>query len=222
MESGGDDWSLKERLIAGIGLILAFGFVLRKAVFGGFGSPGQEAIVTIAVQWLTVMVVAFIAFRGLHLHSAQLGLRALKLIDWLLIPVTLIVALMAAGIVSRLFPSPAFAEAAKLIALPLPTRVLLSITAGVCEEFLFRAYGITVLTHFIGNRWWAGLVSLVAFTLAHAALFGWTTALLVPGVLGLILTVLFLLRRNVVIGMIVHVLIDGFSLVLAPLAANGA
>jgi membrane protease YdiL (CAAX protease family) len=219
MESGGEHWSLKEQLIAVIGLVLAFGFVLRKAIFGGSGSPAQEAFVTIAAQWITLAVIAFIAFRALKLRAIDMGLRALKLVDWLLIPVTLIVALVAAGIVSRLFPSPAFAEASSLLALPLPTRVLLSVTAGICEEFLFRGYGITVLTCFIGNRWWAGLLSLVAFTLAHASLFGWTTALLVPGVLGLILTLLFLLRRNVVIGMIVHALIDGISLVLAPLAA---
>jgi hypothetical protein len=37
----------------------------------------------------------------------------------------------------------------------------------------------------------------------------------------LILTLLFLLRGNLIIGLIVHVLIDGISLVLAPLAAKG-
>jgi hypothetical protein len=53
----------------------------------------------------------------------------------------------------------------------------------------------------------------------HASLFGWTAALLVPGLLGLILTLLCFFRRNRIIGMIVHVLIDEISLVLAPLAA---
>ena len=219
MKDQGGEWNLKERLIATIGLVLAFGFVLRKVIFGGSGSLDQEALISIAVQWTTLGIVAFIAFRGLKLYFDELGLRALKALDWLLIPITLIVGMVVAGMVSRLFPSPGFAEAAKLVALPLPTRVVLAVTAGICEEFLFRGYGISVLTRFVGNRWLAGLLSLVGFTLAHAGLFGWTSALLVPGLLGLILTLLFLLRRNVIIGMIVHVLIDGISLVLAPLAA---
>lgn len=217
--SVGDGWNPKERLMAGMGLVLAFGFVLRKALFGTSGNLSQEPLVTIAVQWCTLGIVAVIAFQGLKFRSGELGLRALKPLDWLLIPVTLIVAMVVAGIVSRLVASSGLTQVANLLALPLLTRVLLAVTAGICEEFLFRGYGISVLTRFVGNRWLAGFLSLVAFTLAHAGLFGWTTALLVPGILGLILTLLFLLRRNLIIGMIVHVLIDGISLVLAPLAA---
>ena len=76
MESGGEHWSLKEQLIAVIGLVLAFGFVLRKAIFGGLGSPVQEAFVTIAAQWITLAVIAFIAFRALKLRAIDMGLRA--------------------------------------------------------------------------------------------------------------------------------------------------
>ena len=219
MNAGGG-WNLKERLIAGIGLVLAFGFVLRKAIFGAAGNLSQEALVTITVQWCTLGIVAIIAFQGLKFRSGELGLRVLRALDWLLIPVALIISMVAAGIVSRLTASSNLTQAANLLTLPLLTRVLLAVTAGICEEFLFRAYGISILTRFVGNRWLAGLLSLIAFTLAHAGLFGWTTAILVPGILGLILTLLFLLRRNVIIGMIVHVLINGIGLVLAPLAAK--
>lgn len=108
---------------------------------------------------------------------------------------------------------------ARLLALPLPTRILLVVTAGVCEEFLFRGFGIAVLARLTGNRWLSGLLSLAAFTVAHAGLFGWTSALLIPCVLGLILTLVFLLRSNLFIVMIVHTLIDAVSLILVPMLA---
>jgi membrane protease YdiL (CAAX protease family) len=114
-------------------------------------------------------------------------------------------------------PDPAKAAGARLLGLPLATRILLVVTAGVCEEFLFRGFGIAVLSQLTGNRWLSGLLSLAAFTVAHAGLFGWNSALLIPCILGLILTLLFLLRGNLFIGMIVHTLIDAVSLILLPM-----
>jgi membrane protease YdiL (CAAX protease family) len=208
--------------MAGIGLLLAFGFVLRKAIFPTSAtSAAEEALNTIGVQWLISGIIAFIAFRGLRLRFSDLGIRVPRPLDWPIIVATLIVAMIAAGIVSSFFPAPDQAKAAvaKLLSLPLPTRVLLVITAGVCEEFLFRGFGIAVLARFTRNRWLSGLLSLAAFTIAHAALFGWTSALAIPFVLGLILTVLFLLRGNLFLGMIVHTVIDAISLILVPMLA---
>ena len=52
--------------------------------------------------------------------------------------------------------------------------------------------------------------------------FGWNSGLLIPCVLGFFLTLLFLLRRNVIIGMAVHALIDGISLILVPMVSTKA
>jgi len=104
--------------------------------------------------------------------------------------------------------------------LPLPARIVLVITAGVCEEFLFRGFGIAALTRLIENRRLSGLLSLAAFTVAHAGVFGWTSSLLTPCVLGLFLTLLFLLRKNLIIGMVVHALVDAIGLILIPMAST--
>jgi membrane protease YdiL (CAAX protease family) len=215
-------WNLRQRIVAAIGLVLAFGFVLRKLIVPvSMPSPLHEAALSILVQWVTTGIVAVIAFRWLRLNRTELGLRVPRLLDWPIALATLVVGMVAAGVVSSAFPAPDSAKSfvKTIISLPLPFRIVLVITAGVCEEFLFRGFGITVLTRLIGNRWLSGLLSLAAFTVAHAGLFGWTSSLLTPCVLGLFLTLLFLLRKNLIIGMVVHALVDAIGLILVPMVS---
>lgn len=216
-------WNLRQRIVAAIGLVLAFGFVLRKLIVPvSMPSPLHEAALSILVQWVTTGIVAVIAFRWLRLNRTELGLRVPRLLDWPIALATLVVGMVAAGVVSSAFPAPDSAKSfvKTIISLPLPFRIVLVITAGVCEEFLFRGFGITVLTRLIGNRWLSGLLSLAAFTVANAGLFGWTSSLLTPCVLGLFLTLLFLLRKNLIIGMVVHALVDAIGLILVPMAST--
>jgi uncharacterized protein len=223
MENGVAIWTSRQRIVAILGLLLAFGFVLRKLIFPEASPAGSEAAIhTIVVQWGVSIVVALIAFKWLRLQPSELGLRPLRPLDWLITLGTLIVAMVSAGIINRFLSSPGSEKLSTswLFQLPLPIRVLLAVTAGVCEEFLFRGFGISVLTRFTKNRWLAGLLSLLAFTVAHVALFGWTPALLVPAVLGLFLTLLFLLRGNLFNGVIVHTLIDTIGLVVVPMLSS--
>ena len=224
MDSGdaGSQWDSRQRLIACIGLVLAFGFVLRKLIVPvSAPSPLYEAALSISVQWLTFGIVAFIAFKWLRLHRSALGIRVPRPLDWAIALATFVVGMIAAGVVSSIFLVSESAKSAvkALVSLPLPMRILLVMTAGICEEFLFRGFGIAALTRLIGNRWLSGLLSLAAFTVAHAGVFGWNSGLLIPCVLGFFLT---LLRRNVIIGMAVHALIDGISLILVPMVSTKA
>jgi membrane protease YdiL (CAAX protease family) len=99
-------------------------------------------------------------------------------LDWPIMLATLIIAMIVAGIDSRLFPAPDTAKAAgaKLLSLPLPVQVLLAITAGICEEFLFLGFGIAVLSRFTRNRSLAGLLARRIHYRPRRA-FGWTSAL---------------------------------------------
>lgn len=82
------------------------------------------------------------------------------------------------------------------------------ITAGVTEEILFRGYALERLITSTGNKWVSALISLVFFVVMHAA--GWNVAHIIGVVipLGMILTGLYLWRRNLPFLMIIHVVID--------------
>jgi uncharacterized protein len=213
----------RDQFLAIVGLALAFGFVWLASLLPGGNFP-QRILLSIVFQWLTAAVVAIIALRLLAFTPSELGLRPPRPLDWPIALVTLILSLVVAGIVNSAFPPPEAARAAseKLFGLPVFNRLVLVITAGVCEEFLFRGFAITALARLVGNRWLAALLSLIAFTLAHAGLFGWTTALLVPCVLGLILTLLYVFRGNLFIPMLVHAAIDAIGLLLGPALRHAA
>jgi uncharacterized membrane protein SirB2 len=66
----------------------------------------QNAVISISAQWLTLGIVAFIAFRGLGLSYRDLGIRVPRPLDWPIALVTLVIALIAAAITTGLFPFP--------------------------------------------------------------------------------------------------------------------
>jgi membrane protease YdiL (CAAX protease family) len=209
----------RQLLLAGIGLALAFGFVLVESI-PGLVSPDlyQRVWIGIASQWLTTLMVTLIAIRGLGLGLRDIGIRRPRLMDWLAMAIVLLVAVILVGLVGKWLPNTENSRSVGngLFSLHLPLRVLLVVTAGVCEEFLFRGYGIEVLTRLTKDRWLASLIALFFFTIAHAGTVGWTAQLVVPFLLGAFLTLLYLWRGNLVIAMIMHTLIDTIGIILVP------
>ena len=89
---------------------------------------------------------------------------------------------------------------------PLWLLAVISLRAGVLEEFFYRAYAITRLEFLLGKRWLAALIPLFVFTLLHSTqgLRGILLALLA----GTAFTLLYLWKRNLWANMLVHFLAD--------------
>ena len=86
--------------------------------------------------------------------------------------------------------------------------VALSLTAGVCEEFVFRGYLIWAFAPMLG--WWgAAAVSLVAFTAAHA--YQGKEGLAKSGIAGALLTLLVAFSGSLVPAIVLHALADILS-----------
>lgn len=99
-------------------------------------------------------------------------------------------------------------------ALPLWFFIVLVTRAAVFEELFYRGFAIERLTEVSGRRWLAALVSLVLFTFAHLDYWGWPH-LIVAGYGGLVLTALYLLRRDLASVMVAHWLTDVVGFLLA-------
>lgn len=82
------------------------------------------------------------------------------------------------------------------------------ITAGVTEEILFRGYPLERLIAGLENKWGSACISLAFFVSIHSA--GWNLAHIVGVVipLGIVLTSLYMWRRNLLFVMIIHIMID--------------
>jgi membrane protease YdiL (CAAX protease family) len=105
------------------------------------------------------------------------------------------------------------AAMSKLLQTPFWFRFLLVTRAALMEETLFRGYGIERLDELLNNRWLAGLVTWAAFTFAHLTAWGWAQ-LIVAGWGGLVLTALYLWRRDLVCNMTAHWLTDAGGFLL--------
>ncbi|MFT7520580.1 MAG: membrane protease YdiL (CAAX protease family), partial [Kiritimatiellia bacterium] len=86
--------------------------------------------------------------------------------------------------------------------------LLVSVTAGICEELLYRGFLVWYLDALIG--WWpALLVSTLLFGLAHA--YQGVVGVAKTTVVGLILAGLLAVSGTLVFSMVLHVLIDALN-----------
>lgn len=83
--------------------------------------------------------------------------------------------------------------------------VPLSITAGICEEFLFRGYFPAVLAPWLG--WWgAAALAAPAFGLLHA--YQGLTGIVGTTLIGIVMAAVVAGTRSIVPAMVLHALID--------------
>lgn len=149
---------------------------------------------------------------------SSIGFRRLR---WLDIPVAIVTGfLMVAGVVfsyNVIFPllhlRMNVAEMGSLLNTPFWYRFLLVTRAAVAEETLFRGYPLERIGEWSGSRILAGVVTWATFTYAHLGTWG-GAQLIVAGFGGLLLTILFLWRRNLWANMLAHWLADGAGFLL--------
>ncbi len=98
-------------------------------------------------------------------------------------------------------------------ALPFWLRLLIIVRAAVFEEIYFRGFMIERLTEIFGSRWGAAAVSLATFTYLHLGYWGWAH-LMIAGFGGIVLTALYLWRRDLAANMIAHLLTDAVGFLL--------
>jgi uncharacterized protein len=133
---------------------------------------------TIAFQWLAVAVVAwrawahgFTAFQlGLTIHGRSrilvasiVGAVTIAALQWL--------NLRRVGKISVQARGPLQAIAERILpqsTVELLPYLALAITAGLCEEFLYRGFAMAVLLHVGLQPWAVVLISSVLFGLAHS------------------------------------------------------
>jgi uncharacterized protein len=193
---------------AGLFVALFGMLIVRQAVNHFWPDAGVvSAMIKEAGMWFVALVVILIVklWEGLPLSSIGLGtVRFWKSLLWgLLLGV---VCLLMAGV---LVPLTHFTggEAGKAMAkLPVWLVSLIVLRAGVVEELCYRGYAIERL-HALGlPRGVAAAVPLVVFGLGHWT-GGWAN-IVIALVLGAILALFFVWRRDLVANMIGHWFVD--------------
>ncbi len=202
--------------VLGLLLLIALQFPWPSILIPG--SSLHTLVEQEGVYWLmTVVIIAFV-LRVERRPLASIGLHkpTWRSVAWGLAGAVTTIAGIAL-IYMVLIPALNFpaddAQTQSIVALPLWFRCLLVTRAAIFEEIFYRGFAIERLTELTHLRWVAAGISLVAFTYAHLSYWGWTH-LLVAGFGGLVLTVLYVWRRDLAATMIAHFMTDAMGFLL--------
>lgn len=208
----------RHRVVAVFGLAIAFGWTALLAGRTPSLADVHQDLVTIAAEWTVVLALGAVAFGAQRSVPAYFNLRPFTWRDVGAMFSTLALTYALVGFLGAFVSLETSSLDLQLLnQVPLAVRIALVLTAGICEEFIFRGFGIEELASLTGSWSLAGVVSWIAFTLAHIDRYGWSPGLLIPAIAGGTLTLLYLWRRNLPLCMLMHILIDGVSVLLAPM-----
>ncbi|MGH6872023.1 MAG: lysostaphin resistance A-like protein [Rhizomicrobium sp.] len=211
------------RLQFAIGLLLAlalpFCHRFLTAPFAVFGARwGGEAF-----WWVLLAIVLLYVLLVERKPLSSIGYRKPGAMDLLLGFVAAIAAVFGIGIVFQ-FVLPALhmsvdRQMGAVAIAPFLFRVALVTRAAFVEETLFRGYGFERIAEWTGNPVLAALATWVLFTMAHLTSWGWAQVIIAAWG-GLVLTLLYLWRRNLWANILCHWLTDGTAFLLMPALAH--
>ena len=167
-------------------------------------------------QWLLVAAMVWIARRH-GLSVANLGEQAgeARLTAGVTVGLLSIVAVVWAVVrwrVRRARPEKLAASLGRLgklapaFGVEMAAFVVLCITAGVCEELLYRGWLVNILRVATGSVWVAVGVGALVFGIAHA--YQGIQGMLRAGFVGLQLAVLFVFAGSLIPGQVLHAAVD--------------
>lgn len=206
------------QILVGLALSLALPFCHLGDLGRGWINPlwGGE------VLWWALFVAVLLYVLLVERKSlASLGYRAPGVLDVVLGVIAAVVAVVGIGMIFQIV-LPAMhltvsRQMGALIATPLLFRVATVTRAAFVEETLFRGYGFERIAELTKSPLLAAFVTWAVFSMAHLQSWGWGQVIIAAWG-GLVLTVLYLWRRNLWANIICHWLIDGAGFILMPLA----
>ncbi len=84
--------------------------------------------------------------------------------------------------------------------------IAVALTAGICEELLYRGWLLNLIGNALGSVWAGLLVSSIVFGLAHA--YQGRNGIIGASVLGVLFGAVFVLSGTLILGQILHTAID--------------
>lgn len=205
----------RQAVLSTAGLVFALGFASLPI------SRWENEFASVAhlvgyevVWWAAVALVLSFVISLEQRPLASIGLRTPNQSDIVSAVIAGVVAVAGLAIIYYLvFPLLHATEdqrVRQLIATPFWWRFISVIRAAVAEEVLFRGYAIERIEELTGSSRIAALLSWVIFTIEHVGPWAWSHVL-IAGFGGIVLTILYLRRRNLWANIIAHFIVDGLA-----------
>lgn len=208
-----------------IGLIISYfsitAFNLTFKYFFGNQLTDTPAIARELLILTMVGVLLWIVVKKEKLPLESVGLHARNWKGTFIWSLLTVVACFALALLCIYFAQSVgwkFGESKSFDKLSLFAVTLIVIRAGIAEEVFMRGFIIERLTTITGNKYLAATLSLVPFALLHYPQ-GYA-GILVSFVLGGMLTVMYMWRKDLKANIIAHFLVDFIPNVLVPMVAG--
>lgn len=182
-------------------------------------------VVTETAIWLYAAIVLAIALFWEGRRLASIGLRRLSFAS-LGFAIAGAAAMIGAGFLAGFLvygllhqPQHSDAQAAALLNGSVVYALCLAVRAGVIEEIFFRGLAIEQLTILTGSRWFSAFLATTVFVVIHVLHFD-LIQLIPIAAIAIVLTGLYLWRRDLWANIIAHIIVDGVGLVTLALQAH--
>jgi membrane protease YdiL (CAAX protease family) len=179
--------------------------------FAGMNPISQIYLPTILIEWLVFLLVFLVLKRGKENLSAvgfsKFTLANLGIGLGFLLFANII--LLSLAHILQFFPLTAPKEVTFILPRTTTERlfwIILSISAGICEETGFRGYALTKLNLFFNNWYLTVALSSLSFGLGH--FYQGMGGIILTGIYGLLFCLLFTWRKSLIPGIFAHFLQD--------------
>jgi membrane protease YdiL (CAAX protease family) len=206
---------------AGLFVALVFPFIL-DLLFGK--RPEDLAIPSrvvfgIVEEWAIALVLLCIVLLWERQPLASIGIKKMSGRDVLWGVIGFVVGgfsfILTAPLVNALNLGTTSIGISQLAQVPIALRIAVVITAGITEEVLFRGYPIERLNNLTGRIGLSAIIAYIVFVLLHIPFWGLGGTIQI-GVWSLIVTILYVRRRNLPACMLMHILNDAYAFILLP------
>ncbi len=206
-----------------IGLLVALVFpFLLDALLGkrmeDLANPSQ-VVLSIVEEWaLAILLICIILFWERQPLSS-IGIKKMAGRDWLWGILGFIggalVFIFTTPIIVALGLKTTSAGIGQLAQVPIALRLGVVLTAGITEEILFRGYPIERIYSLTGRVGLSAAIAYFVFVILHIPFWGIGGTIQI-GVWSLLVTLLYVKRRNLPACMLMHLLNDAYAFIILP------
>jgi membrane protease YdiL (CAAX protease family) len=203
--------TIRPRTIAFVLLALAGppAFVMvGDRLFGTSPALGVQIVLQVAYCALAAALI-WSALRSERTSLASIGLRrptwhTVLLAAGIFVVVQFVLPVITTPVLQFFGTAGVEAGVQRLATEPAWLRLVMAVTGGAIEEMLYRGYATSRLVEMTGSRWRGGVVAALAFGLAHIPAWGSGFALAADLPFGVVMTVVFLWRRDLAANIVAH------------------
>ena len=220
--------SKKQQIATFVGLFVALGLPFVINGLGLLLGVRREDLLRpsgllMIEEWAVTIVLLAIIFLWEKQSLASIGIKKMSWQDVLWGVVGFVIGafsfILTGPVVNALGLGTTSDNILQLAQSPIALRVGIVLTAGITEEILARGYPIERLYNLTNRLGLSALIAYIAFLLLHIPFWGLGGSIQI-GIWSIVITILYIKRRNLLACMLMHILNDAYAFILLPLFAQ--